>query len=417
MSVVSDYVGFLRNKTEEEVADAIESLARRSGFQPIEEMGSLSKGDRVYYRRGTFIALAVVGDSPEGRIIVSHVDAPRIDLKPCPFVEKDGYVYLKTHYYGGIKHYQWIGIPLEIRGHVVTVDGESYSVSIPTIITDFAPHLDRQWRDKKIAEAFDPEKMEPIVALGPKDAVISKIKDEFGVDEQDFLSASLKLVPRADPEIFGAHREFIMAYGHDDRSSVFTSLRAILDAKYHAGTSVALFVDREEVGSTTDASAASHIVDRFFVELLDRSGSGAGYSDLLRFYSRSKVVSADVTAGYDPLYGDLYDKDNAPVLGNGVVISRYSGSGGKYYGSEARPEYVAWIRRVLEDDEVPYQSGTLGKVGKGGGGTVATYFAVRGSDVVDMGIPVLSMHAPVEVAAGFDVESAYRAYKNFYEWV
>lgn len=417
MSVVSEYLKFLENKTEEEVVEAILKLAKRAGFHNIEEIDSLSKGDRVYYRRGNFLALAVIGDGDEGRIVVSHVDAPRIDLKPRPFVEMDGYVYLKTHYYGGIKPYQWIGIPLEIRGKVVTVDGEEYSVSIPTVITDFAPHLDRNWKDKKVSEAFDPEKLEPIVALGTKEGVLEKIKDEFGVEEADFLSADLKLVPRIQPEIFGAHRELIMAYGHDDRSCVFSSARAIMDADYHGGISVALFVDREETGSTTDGSAASRVVDHFLITLLRKLGKEGDFASLLDFYARSKVISADVTAGYDPLYGDLYDKENAPKLGNGVVVSRYSGTGGKYYGSEASAGYVAWIRRVLEENEVPYQPGTLGKVGKAGGGTVATYFAVRGADVVDMGPAVLSMHSPVEVMAGVDLESAYRAYRHFYEWV
>ncbi len=417
MGIVTDYIGFLKNKTEEEVVDAIIARAKRAGFHDLEEIDSLSTGDRVYFRRGNFAALAVIGDGKEGRIVVSHVDSPRIDLKPQPFVERDGYVYLKTHYYGGIKYYQWIGIPLEIRGKVVTTSGEEYSVSIPTIITDFAPHLDRSWKDKKVSDAFDPEKLEPLVALGTKEALLEKIKDEFGVDEADFLSADLKLVPKACPELFGAHREFIMAYGHDDRSSVFASLLAIRDATYHAGISVALFVDREEVGSTTDASAASRLIDYFILQILRKTGMGDSYADLLAFYANAKVISADVTAGYDPLYGDLYDKENAPKLGNGVVISRYSGSGGKYYGSEARAAYVAWLRHVLEENEVPFQPGTLGKVGKAGGGTVATYFAVRGSDVVDVGAPVLSMHAPIEVIAGIDVESAYRAYKHFYEWV
>lgn len=417
MAVVSDYLRFLQNKTEEEVVDALLAEAKRAGFQEIDAVDSLSEGDRVYFRRGSFLAVAAVGGGPGGRIIVSHVDAPRIDLKPRPFAERDGYVYLKTHYYGGVKHYSWIGIPLEIRGKVVTVEGKEYSVSIPAVITDFAPHLDKDWRQKKISDAFDPEKLEPIVALGGKNAVLEKIRDEFDVDEPDFISADLKLVPKVEPELFGVNREFIMAYGHDDRSSVFASFRALLDADYHAETSICFFVDREEVGSTTETSAASELLDWFIVTLLEKTGGSGSYAQLLRFYAHSKVVSADVAAGYDPLYGELYDKDNAPRLGNGVVVSKYSGVGGKALGSEARAEYVAWVRRVLEENDVPYQSGTLGKAGKAGGGTVATYFATRGADVVDMGAPVLSMHAPVEVAACADVESAYRAYKHFYEWV
>lgn len=417
MTVVSDYLRFLQNKTEVEVVDALLALAKRGGFHNIGDIDSLSPGDRVYFQRGNFFAVAVIGEGRDGRIVVSHVDAPRIDLKPRPFVEKDGYVYLKTHYYGGIKPYQWLGIPLEIRGKVVTTDGQEYSVSIPTIITDFAPHLDRDWKQKKISDAFDPEKLEPLVALGTKNVVLDKIKDEFGVDESDFLSADLKLVPKIEPEVFGANREFIMAYGHDDRSSVLTSFMAVRDADYHAGISIAFFVDREEVGSTTEMSAASKLVDYFILQILKKTGRGDGYSDLLEFYARAKVISADVTAGYDPLYGDLYDKENAPKLGDGAVVSRYSGVGGKAYGSEARAEYVAWIRHILEENEVPYQPGTLGKVGRAGGGTVATYFALRGADVVDVGAPVLSMHAPVEVIACADVESVYRAYKYFYEWV
>ncbi len=417
MGLVNDYMRFLRNKASSEVVGSVVDTLRSAGFRELSAVGDLSPGDRVFWKHGNFVAAAVVGDrGGPVRVIASHVDAPRLDVKPVPFVEKDGYVYLKTHYYGGVKFYHWLARPLEIRGKVVTVDGDEFFVSIPTVITDFAPHLDRDYKTKTVQDAFDPEFLEPIVALGKKETLFAKIKSEFGVDPEDFLSSDLEIVPMANPERFGAHREFIMAYGHDDRSSVFASLRALLDASVHGGTSVALFLDREEVGSTTAESAPSMIVDLFFLKLLAAIGSSASISDLLDMYSRSQFISADVTTGYDPLYSDRYDKDNAPRLGNGVVISKYSGSGGKYYGSEASAEYVAYLRRILEDSEIPYQPGVLGKVGKGGGGTVAVYFARRGARVVDMGIPILSMHAPVEVAAVADLESAYRAFKAFYEW-
>ncbi|NPA77218.1 MAG: aminopeptidase [Candidatus Diapherotrites archaeon] len=418
MAIVNDYMRFLLNKTEGEVVGAVVDALKGAGFVDLESVGSLSRGDRVFWRHGEFVGAAVIGD-PAGpmRVVVSHVDAPRLDLKPNPFVERDDYVYLKTQYYGGIKFHHWLARPLEIRGKVVTVDGEEYFVSIPTVITDFAPHLDKEYRNKTVKDAFDPERLEPLVALGKKDAVFTKIKDEFGVDPQDFLSADLEIVPMARPERFGAHREFIMAYAHDDRSSVFASLQALLSADLHAGTSVALFVDREEVGSTTAESARSTVVDLFFLKLLKKQGKPATLESLLDLYAHSDFVSADVSVGYDSLYSDLYDKENAAKLGAGVVISKYTGSGGKYYGSEASAEYVAFVRRVLEDSEIPYQSGTLGKVGKGGGGTIAVYFAHRGARIIDMGAPVLSMHAPTEVLAIADLESAYRAYRAFYEWV
>ena len=418
MAVINDYMRFLLNKTEGEVVGAVVDALRAAGFVELKPGVHLSRGDRVFWRHRNFVGAAVIGQQKDVfRVVAAHVDAPRLDLKPNPFVEKDDYVYLKTQYYGGIKFFHWLARPLEIRGKVVTVDGDEYFVSIPTVITDFAPHLDREYLGKNVKDVFDPEKLEPIVALGKKDDVFGKIRDEFGVDPQDFLSADLEIVPMARPERFGAHREFIMAYGHDDRSSVFAMLHALTHADLHGGTSVALFVDREEVGSTTPESATSSIIDLFFLKLLRAMGVPATMESLLDMYASSQFVSADVSAGYDPLYGDLYDKDNAPRLGSGIVISKYTGSGGKYYGSEASAEYVAFIRKILEDSEIPYQSGTLGKVGKGGGGTVAVYFARRGANVVDMGIPVLSMHAPTEVAAVADVETAYRAYKAFYEWL
>ena len=414
MAMVDDYIGFLdMYRTSGDVAAAVEARLRDAGFVDIDSVSKLSEGDKVYFRSGNLVAAAVMG-SNEFRTIVSHIDAPHLDLKPNPFVEKDGYVYLKTVPYGGVKYFHWVAFPLEIRGTVYTVDGDAYDVSIPTVITDFAPHLDREEDKKSLGDRFDPEKLMPLVALGKKEDVLEKIKDEFGVEEQDFLSADLQLVPSVKPHLFGANREFILAYGHDDRSSVYAELQALLDAA-PGPTQVAIFVDREEVGSTTDDSAAAHTLDRFFLKILRLTGRPATMESLLDLYADMRILSADVSAGYDPLYGDLYDKENAPVLGEGVSISKYTGVRGKVGGSEASAAYVAWFRRVLEENDVPYQSATIGKVGKAGGGTVAVYFARRGASVLDVGAPVLSMHAPVEVLAKIDLEATYRAYKSFFE--
>lgn len=411
MLMIDEYLAFLENKTEEEVVECVLSRAKDAGF---EKMGKerLSSGDMVYLRHGNLLLLARIG-SPELRLITAHVDAPRIDLKPTGLAEREGLVYLKGQYYGGLKKHNWFAQPLEVRGKVVRKDGKTLYVSIPVTITEFAPHLDREYGDKKVKELFDPEKLMPLVGID-KEAVLRKLKEKYGVEESDLVSADLRIVPATRPTLFGANREFIMAYGHDDRACVFASLRALLNAEPDS-TAVLLLVDREEVGSTTDASAVSRIVELFLYKLMRGMRLGENLGDLYAWLASAKGISADVTAAYDPVYGDMYDKESSPRLGKGVVVERYTGWRGKYSGSEAPAGYIAWIRRVFDERGVKYQFGSPWKVDRGGGGTVAMYFALRGMRIIDVGPPILSMHSPAEVLAVSDLESTYAAYTAFYE--
>ncbi len=407
----NEYIWFLENKTEEEVIDSVLAQAVEAGFKEMQKE-RLSSGDLVYLRHRNLLLLARVG-SPELRLIIAHVDAPRIDLKPTGLVERDGLVYLKGQYYGGVKKHNWFAQPLEVRGKVVRKDGKTLYVSIPVTITEFAPHLDREYEEKKVKDIFDPEKLMPLVGMDKK-AVLRKLKEKYGVEESDLISADLRIVPAVKPTLFGANREFIMAYGHDDRACVFASFRALLDAEPDA-TAALLLVDREEVGSTTEASAVSRVVELFFYKLMRGMRLGENLGDLYAWLTSSKGISADVTAAYDPVYADMYDKESSPRLGKGVVVERYTGWKGKYSGSEAAADYVAWIRRILDERGITYQFGSPWKVDRGGGGTVAIYFALRGMNIIDMGPPILSMHTPTEVISVSDLEATYAAYLAFYE--
>ncbi len=409
--MIDEYIAFLGNKTEEEVVDAVLSEAKGAGFSPLEGR-DVSAGDAVYMRHGNLLLLARIG-APVLRLVVTHVDAPRIDVKPAGLVERDGLVYIKGHYYGGLKKHNWFAQPLEIRGKIVRRDGKVVHTSLPATITEFAPHLDREYAEKKVSELFDPEKLMVLVGIGKED-VLKKIREVYGVEEEDITSADLRIVPATRPTLFGANREFIMAYGHDDRACVFSALRALLDAN-PSDTSVLLLVDREEVGSTTDASAVSRVVELFFYRLMRAMKLGETLGDLYAWFTGAMGISADVTAAYDPVYADMYDKESSPRLGEGVVVERYTGWKGKYGGSEAPAEYVAYIRKLLSERGVKYQIGSPWKVDKGGGGTVALYFATRGVKIVDMGPPILSMHSPAEVLSVSDLRETYRAFLAFYE--
>ncbi len=412
-------------KTEREAVKEIINLAKEAGFKPWPK----SK-DKFYVEfKGKAIALVVKGKKPadEGMfILAAHLDSPRIDLKMVPLYEdKDSnLVLLDTHYYGGIKKYQWVNHPLALHGVIARKDGKVVEVRIGEdpedpvlVIPDLLPHLGRKQLEKPAKEVIEGENLDAVFGhipgKGKKDeekikrAILDLLYKEYKITEGDFISADLEIVPAGKPRDVGLDRGLIGAYGHDDRSSVFTELMAVLDLKKKPERTVlAFFFDREEIGSEGNTSAKSHFL-RYVASLVAKDPDLALLNSI--------AISADVDAGMHPLYKDVFEKKNTAVLGKGVVLTKYTGHGGKYMASEARAEFVAELRAIFDRAKIPWQPGALGKVDAGGGGTVAAYLARYGMDVVDMGIPVLSMHSPFEIASKADLYSGYLAYKAFIE--
>lgn len=432
-----EYMNFMnKSKTEREIVANAEKLARESGFKSLSEYSELHPGDKVYYvNRFKNLYLAVIGkrDIEEGiNIIGAHADSPRLDLKPNPLYQNGECAYLNTHYYGGIKKYQWTTIPLAIHGVIVKENGEKITVSIGEsedepvfVITDLLPHLARQQNQKKLGEAIEGEKLDLLVGnisdyeedKDSKDKVkqnIMKILNrKYGITENDFNSSELEVVPAFKARTLGFDQSMVAAYGQDDKVCVYTSLRAILTVENPERTAVCLFSDKEEIGSMGNTGMQSHVFDTFVAELLNKLN--VNRPNLLdKVFCNSRMLSADVDAATDPLYSEVSDATNAGLLGHGMSVNKYTGSGGKYDSSDANAEYVAFIRKIFNENNVNYQLTELGKVDQGGGGTIAYILANKGVDVIDCGVPVLSMHAPYEVTSKVDIYSAFEAYKTFF---
>ncbi|HDI10671.1 MAG TPA: aminopeptidase [Euryarchaeota archaeon] len=436
-SFSEEYKGFLSEvKTERESVKYILKMAKKEGFENLEDLSKLSPGDRVYMElRGKSIILGIIGKEPRFRVIGSHIDAPRIDLKPLPVYEDSGIAMLKTHYYGGIKKYQWVNIPLAMHGLVVLKSGEKIEVKIGEeddspvlLVPDLLPHLAKKQGERKLSDGIKGEELRLIFGNMPysdsneknkkekdrvKKNVLRILKEEYGIEEEDLISAELEIVPALKARDAGIDKSMVAAYGQDDRVCAFTQLKATLDLNgVFKETIVSCFVDREEIGSDGDTGAKSNFLEYFLEELMDRS---AFEEKLNRALINSKAISADVNAAVNPLYKEVHEEQNAAYLGKGVVLTKYTGARGKYLASEAHAEYVGWIRKILDERKIPWQPGLLGKVDEGGGGTIAKYLAKRGMQVIDMGPPVLSMHSPYEITSKADVYSAYLAYKAFFE--
>ena len=437
-SLIKGYKSFLDNgKTERECVREIISLARENGYKDIEEVTSLKAGDRVYVTKmGKAIALFDMGsdDLRYGiNILGAHIDSPRLDVKQVPLYEKDLVVYLNTHYYGGIKKYQWVTLPLAIHGIVCKKDGSSVNISVgedvgdPVFcISDILPHLAQRQMKENAADFISGESLDLILGsvspvrkgedAGEKDrakkAVLAILKDKYGFEEDDFASAELEVVPAGLTRDLGFDRSLILGYGQDDRSCAYTSARALFDTKAVTRTNCCLCVDKEEIGSVGATGMASHFYENAVAEVLDKAGC---YSDLTlrRCLANSTMLSSDVSAAYDPQNTDLFDRDNTCFLNGGIVFNKYTGSRGKVSSNDASPEFIARIRSVLEAHNVKYQYSELGKVDQGGGGTIAYLTAKYGMYVIDAGVPVLSMHAPWEITAKEDICQAYEAYKAF----
>lgn len=433
MSFNEDYKRYIScNKTERAcVKDSIE-MAKKAGFQSIDCFDELKTGDKVYVNnKGKNIALFIIGEKPlyEGmRILGAHIDSPRMDLKQNPLYEAEGFALLDTHYYGGIKKYQWVTIPLSLYGVVVKKDGTVIDVVIgedendPVVgIGDLLVHLSAEQMDKKAVKVIEGENLDVTIGSIPlkdeeKDAVkanvLNILKEKYDIEEEDFLSAEIEVVPSGKARDYGLDRSMIAGYGHDDRVCAYTSLKAILDSDTPLYTSCVILVDKEEIGSVGATGAHSLFFENTIAQLLSKMGIDS-FIKTRETLARSKMLSSDVSAGVDPLFMSVNDKKNAAYLGNGIVFNKYTGSRGKSGSNDASAEYMAQIRSIMDNGGIHYQTAELGKVDQGGGGTIAYILGNYDMDVIDAGIAVLNMHAPMEVVSKVDVYETYVAYKVF----
>ena len=425
------YKTFLQQgKTERECARKTVELAQQAGFRPYERGMVLSGGDKVYrVNRDKSVMLAVIGRqslASGAQIVAAHIDSPRLDLKPNPLYEDSEMAFFKTHYYGGIRKYQWVTIPLELHGVVALKDGTVVPVKLGEgdepkfVITDLLPHLGGEQGKKPLNEAVPGESLNILLGSCPcgeedeKDRVklhvLEKLYEKYGITEDDFTSAELEAVPAAQPTDIGLDASLIGAYGHDDRVCGYAALQAILELSAPEKTAVCMLADKEEIGSMGVTGMQSAAFDAFMSDLCDGQNV-----PLKACFENAFCLSADVTAAYDPNFADVYEKKNAAFVNYGVGICKYTGARGKSGSSDANAETVAYVRAVLDGAGVRWQICELGKIDAGGGGTVAQYMANRNIATLDAGVPVLSMHAPFEVVAKVDCYEMYRACKALYE--
>jgi len=418
-------------KTERECVDYTVAIAEQAGFRAYERGMALKPGDRVYrVNRGKAIMLAVMGSKglEHGvNIAAAHIDSPRLDLKQNPLYETDELAFFKTHYYGGIRKYQWMTIPLELHGTVVLKDGTSLNISVggeegdPLFtITDLLPHLGAGQAGKKLSEAFPAENLNILVGSRPladdedsdrvKIAVLELLNRKYGMVEEDFISAELAAVPAYTARDIGFDRSLIGAYGHDDRVCAYASLAALLELDVPARTAVCMLADKEEIGSEGVSGMQSSAFDTFINDLCESQNVRLDVC-----FEKSFCLSADVAAAYDPDYAEVYEKRNSALVNYGMGLCKYTGARGKSGASDASAEVVGYVRRVLGEAGVVWQMTELGKVDAGGGGTVACYMANRNIDTIDAGVPVLSMHAPFETVGKLDCYMTYRGMKAIFE--
>ena len=430
MKYAEDYKSFLdKSKTERDCVMTVTELAEARGFVPYTKGMKLSAGDRVYtVNRGKSIILSVIGKQPmtEGiNILAAHIDSPRLDLKPLPLYEdKNELVYFRTHYYGGIKKYQWTTIPLELRGVVALADGGVINVSIgadpsdPVLtITDLLPHLASSQMTKTMAEGVTGENLRVLIGSIPdgeeegsdlaKLAIMKILNEKYGITEHDFLSAELTIIPNFPTRDVGLDRSLIGGYGHDDRCCAYPAVCALFDIPTPEKTAVCILADKEEIGSVGATGMQSEYFDTFISNLC------GGDCFMRECYANSSCLSADVTNAYDPIYGDVSEPQNSAYANYGVCFMKYTGSRGKSGSNDAEAEFVGRLRGVLDGASVIWQIGELGRVDAGGGGTVAGYMSRRNISTIDVGVPVLSMHAPFEVISKLDLYMAFRAMRAF----
>ncbi len=422
-----EYMDYLSvAKTERRAYAQAVKLLEKAGFKDISSFKKLKPGDKVYRGyHGKTVMAAIIGSRPviDGiRVVGGHTDAPRLDLKPRPLYEKDGVVYFDTHIYGGIKKYQWLVHPLAIYGTIVKKDGTKVDVAIGDgpgdpvfMISDLLPHLAHDLEQKKLKDFFPAEDLDVIASVGKKDELLKIVKKSFGVEEDDFLSAELEVVPAGMPREVGLDRSLIAAYGHDDRVCAYAGLSALLKIKGTPDVTASIVMcDKEEIGSMGATGMQSSFFENTVAELLVRQGAKDDI-DVRRCLERSTMLSADVTAAADPHFGDVNSTGNEAKLKGGPAVSKYTGGTSKGGASDARAEFVADVRRFLDGDGVVWQMAELGKMEKGGGGTISQYMARFGMDVIDFGTPILNMHAPWELASKEDCYWTYRAYRAYFQ--
>ncbi|MDO4488122.1 MAG: aminopeptidase [Eubacteriales bacterium] len=425
-----DYKEFLDlSKTEREVVNTILMMAEERGFKEFDPKKKLKKGDKIFFNnRGKSVILATIGKKPldEGvRFDIAHGDCPRLDLKGRPLMEKDGFALLKTHYYGGIRKYQWTALPLAMHGVVVLKNGKKIEIRIGEepkdprfMISDLLPHLSKTQDERKLSEGVKGEELNiivgniPFAAEGVKNpvklAVLYILNDRYGIKEQDLETAEIEMVPAEKAVDIGFDRSMISAYGQDDRSCAYSAVMAAFDVTEPEHTSITVITDKEEIGSYGNTGMSSWYLHHFCEDLCDVMGV-----KVRDMYRNSLCVSSDVSAAYDPTFSDVFEKQNNCQLGYGPVLEKYTGARGKSSASDASAETIARIAGILENEGVVYQTGELGKVDAGGGGTIAHFVADMDVDTIDLGVPVLSMHAPYELTSKLDIYHTYKAFSAF----
>ena len=433
----SNYIDFLSDcKTERECVKETVRQAREKGYKSLEEViekgQPLKQGDKVYaVCMNKTVALFNIGKIPMEQgmnILGAHIDSPRMDIKQNPLYESNNMAYLDTHYYGGIKKYQWVTLPLAIHGVVVKKDGTKVEVNIgekdtdPVFcVTDLLIHLAGQQMEKNAAKVIEGENLDILVGSIPledkekdavKEGIIGILKNTYEMEEEDFMSAELEVVPAGRAREMGFDRSMIMSYGQDDRVCAFTSLIAMLDMESVDKTSCCLLVDKEEIGSVGATGMQSKFFENTVAELLNLNGD---YNELKlkRCLAHSRMLSSDVNAAFDPLYSDVFKNNSSSFLGSGVVFNKFTGSRGKSGSNDANAEYLAVLRNIMDNHNVHFQMSELGKVDAGGGGTIAYIMSLYGMEVIDCGVAVLNMHAPWEVTSKADIYETYKCYKAF----
>ena len=424
------YKAFLNAaKTEREAAAYSEQLLKQAGYKPFVPGMALNAGDKVYLiNRSKCVLAATIGERSmaEGfHLNIAHIDSPRLDLRPVPLFEKDGLAYFRTHYYGGIRKYQWPTIPLALHGVVCREDGTTVTITIgekdedPVFtITDLLPHLGREQNQKKLPDAITAENLNVVLGSLPiadadaenriKLSILGLLNEMYGITERDFVTAEIEIVPAFKARDVGLDRSMIGAYGHDDRVDAYPALMAEIEVQHPAHTTVCILTDKEEVGSDGVTGMNSMYAYHFLQQLCAANGV-----DSIAAFQASKCLSADVTAAYDPSFSEAFEPDNGTYAGCGVAIYKYTGAGGKSSTSDANAELVSYLTRLMNKNGVVWQIGEMGRLDLGGGGTIAKYVANRDIDTIDIGVPVLAMHSPFEVVSKADVYMAYRTFRAF----
>lgn len=437
MNFAEEYINFINKaKTERECTKEFKKILTEHGFQNIKDIQNIKAGDKVYYiNRHKNIYAAVIGEKDliEGfNIIGAHIDSPRLDLKPNPLYESAELAMLKTHYYGGIKKYQWVNIPLSMHGVIITKNNQKIEINIGEkddepifTIADLLPHLSSLQNKKKLEDAISGEDLNILVGSIPyqtdedikekvKLNILNILNKKYGITERDFVSSEIEFVPALKAKSLGLDESLVAGYGQDDRVCAYTSLKALLNVKNPKRTSICLLADKEEIGSMGNTGMSSRSFEYFLEKILDKTiGNRPGLLD--EIFQSTRVLSADVTAGYNPNFPNTYEKNNESYIGHGISVIKYTGSASKGGASDANAEFVGYIRNLFEKNNIIYQNSEMGKIGIGGGGTIAYILADKGLDVIDCGIPVISMHSPYEITSKFDIYNAYKAYEVFYK--